>query len=77
MVISAELAAVLAQRPDLLVTKLADGAKDNWEYLTELEPPSPQVLDFFHGAEHLRGALAAAYGETSAIFTAGPASRSS
>jgi hypothetical protein len=64
--LSAELAAVLAQRPDLLVTKLADGAKDNWEYLTDLEPPSPQVVDFFHGAEHLRGAVAAAYGETSA-----------
>ncbi len=64
--LSAELTAVLAQRPDLLVTKLADGAKDNWEYLTELDPPSPQVVDFFHGAEHLQAALGAAYGETSA-----------
>lgn len=63
--LGAELTAILAQRPDLAVTKLADGAKDNWEYLTELDPPSPQVVDFFHGAEHLQAALAAAYGETS------------
>jgi hypothetical protein len=46
--LGAELSTVLAQRPDLLVTKLADGAKDNWEYLTDLDPPSPQVVDFFH-----------------------------
>jgi hypothetical protein len=66
-ILAAELTAVLAQRPDLAVVKLADGAKDNWEYLSELDPPSPQVLDFFHAAEHLKVALAAAYGETSAL----------
>jgi hypothetical protein len=63
--LAAELSAVLTQRPDLAVTKLADGAKDNWEYFTEMSPPSPQVVDFFHAAEHLKTALAAAYGETS------------
>ena len=33
---------------------------DNWEYLTELDPPSPQGVDFFHGAEHLQAALSVA-----------------
>jgi hypothetical protein len=68
--LGAELTAILAQRPALVVTKLADGAKDNWEYLTELDPPSPQVLDFFHAAEHLNAALAAAYRETSPMANA-------
>jgi len=58
-----ELAAVLEKRPDLKVVKLADGAKDNWEYLNEMSPPSPQVLDFFHATEHMKSAVAAAYGE--------------
>jgi hypothetical protein len=61
-----ELDAVLAKRPDLRVGKVADGAKDNWEFLTELNPPSPQAVDFFHAAEHLKAALDVAYGETSA-----------
>ena len=32
--VAAEVEAVLAQRPDLTVVKLADGAKDNWTFLT-------------------------------------------
>lgn len=60
-----ELAHVLGQRPDLTVMKLADGAKDNWRYLREL-PKGIEVLDFYHAAEHLSGALEAAYGEGSA-----------
>jgi len=62
--LAAELTAVLEKRPDLQVVKLADGAKDNWEYLNDLDPPSPQVLDFFHATEHLKSGLAAAHGET-------------
>jgi hypothetical protein len=60
-----ELEQVLAQRPDLSVVKLADGAKDNWRYLREL-PKGIEVLDFYHAAEHLSAALDAAYGEGSA-----------
>ncbi len=36
--LSAEVEAVLRQRPDLEVVKLADGAHNNWSYLDELAP---------------------------------------
>ncbi|MDE0003097.1 MAG: hypothetical protein OXQ29_10420 [Rhodospirillaceae bacterium] len=64
--LSAEVEAVLAQRPDLEVIKLADGARDNWSYLDELAPQaasSVTLVDFFHAAEQLRAAVDAAYGE--------------
>lgn len=61
--LTAELEAVLKQRPDLGVVKLADGANDNWTYLKKL--PGASVVDFWHATEHLHDALAAAYGETS------------
>ena len=63
--LTAELMAALAARPDLTVVRLADGAKDNWSYLSELPVTGPQVVDFFHAAEHLAAALDAAYGENS------------
>ena len=60
-----ELKAVLAQRPDLKVVTLADGAKDNWRYLDwDLPADSTAIADFYHVAEHLHAALAAAYGES-------------
>jgi hypothetical protein len=59
-----ELDHALAQRPDLTVVKLADGAKDNWSYLRELRG-SIETLDFYHAAEHLSTALDVAYGENS------------
>ena len=58
-----DLAAVLAQRPSLHIVKVADGAKDNWRYLSETLPSGTEVLDFYHAAEHLKDALDAAYGE--------------
>ena len=64
--LSAEVDAALSQRPDLEVVKLADGARDNWSYLDELAPQaasSVTLVDFFHAAEQLRGAVDAAYGE--------------
>lgn len=60
----AELLHVLEQRPDLIVVKVADGARDNWEFLHEQLPPGTEVVDFYHAAEHLRAALVVAYGET-------------
>jgi len=42
---------------------VADGAPDNWSYLGETLPFGVEVLDFYHAAEHLSAALAAAYGE--------------
>lgn len=59
----AELTEALAKRRDLRVVKLADGAADNWTFLSEELPEGPEVIDFFHAAEHLEHGLAAAYGE--------------
>lgn len=60
-----ELSAVLQQRPCLQWVKLADGAKDNWRYLSEVLPAGPEVVDFYHAVEHLKDAFDAAYGENS------------
>ena len=60
-----ELAVVMEQRPELQVVKVADGAKDNWRYLSGLEVAGVPVADFYHAAEHLHAALCAAYGEAS------------
>lgn len=60
-----ELAAILEQRPELQVVKVADGAKDNWRYLSGLPVAGIPVADFYHAAEHLNTAVVAAYGESS------------
>ena len=59
--LDAEVEAVLAQRPDLEVVKLADGAKDNWTFLSRLLPQGTELIDFFHAAEQLHDAFDAAY----------------
>jgi hypothetical protein len=61
--LTAEVMGALIQRPDLRVVKVADGAPDNWSYLSETLPVGIEVLDFYHAAEHLDAALGAAYGE--------------
>jgi hypothetical protein len=61
--LSEEVAAVLDQRPELTVVKIADGAKDNWTYLSDLVPEGEERVDFFHAAEQLKAAFDAAYGE--------------
>ena len=65
-----ELGRALAERPELTLVAVADGAKDNWSYLQdEVIKELPDncrkvaILDFFHAAEHLNDALGAAYGE--------------
>lgn len=60
--LTAELLAVLKQQPDLTIVKLADGIDDNWSFLAEELPAGEEALDFFHAAEHLHLALAAAHG---------------
>jgi hypothetical protein len=62
-ILTAELNAAFAQRPDLHLVTVADGTVDNWEYLHGALPPSTEVVDFYHAAEHLNEALSAAYGE--------------
>lgn len=54
---------VLERRPDLQLVKLADGAKDNWRYLSNDLPEGVALVDYFHAAEYLMGAITAAYGE--------------
>lgn len=61
--LTAEVMGALIQRPDLHVVKLADGAADNWSYLSETLPIGDECLDFYHASEYLSDALAAAYGE--------------
>jgi hypothetical protein len=63
--LTAEVSAVLTQRPDLKLVKLADGANDNWTYLTKDLPEGTELVDFFHACEHLNTALAAAHGDGS------------
>jgi hypothetical protein len=59
----AEVLAILAQRPDLHLVKLADAANDNWTFLAKELPPGTELVDFFHACEHLSTATAAAYGD--------------
>jgi hypothetical protein len=59
----ADVTAVLAARADLVLVKLADGAEDNWTFLSEQMPEGTEIVDFFHAAEHLNTALASVYGD--------------
>jgi hypothetical protein len=61
--LTAEVMGALIQRPHLRVVKVADGAPDNWSYLSEVLPVGQEGLDFYHAAEPLGAALGAAYGE--------------
>lgn len=62
--LAAEVSAVLAKNPTLRLVKVADGAADNWDFLSSSAlPPGEEALDFFHAGEHLHAAIAAAYGD--------------
>lgn len=61
--LTAELAVALTARPDLKVVKVADGAHDNWAYLSRTLPEGTEAVDFFHAVEHLNAAIAAVYGD--------------
>lgn len=61
----AEVQGILSVCPDLVVVKLADGAKENWRFLRTVEGKGPEVVDFYHACEHLKGALDAIFGEGS------------
>ncbi|AUX21226.1 uncharacterized protein SOCEGT47_017060 [Sorangium cellulosum] len=62
-ILAQELGVALAQRPDLTLVTVADGANDNWNFLHGALPPSTEVIDFYHAADHLNVALSAAYGD--------------
>jgi hypothetical protein len=57
-----EIEAALTERPALRLVKLADGARDNWTYLSEQLPEGVELVDFYHATEHLSAALEVAYG---------------
>jgi len=57
-----EVRKALRDRPSLRIAKLADGAKDNWRYLSEVLPEGVEIVDFYHATEHLFVALSAVWG---------------
>jgi len=62
--LAAEVSAVLLARPELKVVKVADGALDNWDYLTsDALPPGDEAVDFYHASEHLHDAIANVHGD--------------
>jgi hypothetical protein len=62
--LAAEVASILAARPELKMVKVADGAADNWDFLASSKlPKGEEAIDFFHAGEHLHAAVAAAYGD--------------
>jgi len=67
----AEVASIVTLCPDLRRVYLADGAKDNWRLLKEIEqalnlpaPPCVNIVDFYHACEHLKNGCDAAWGES-------------
>jgi hypothetical protein len=65
--LEAEFNWAMAQRPDLQIVKVADGAPDNWEFLHELGGGmGVEILDFYHAATHLKDAADAVHGAETA-----------
>jgi len=65
-ILTVEAMTTLLASPHLTIVKVADGARDNWDYLTSDDLPSGiEVVDYYHAAEHLTDAFKAAYGDTS------------
>jgi hypothetical protein len=67
----AEVASIVALRPDLRRVYLADGAKDNWRLLKEIDQAlnlpaqsTVNIVDFYHACEHLKKGCDAAWGES-------------
>ena len=63
---------ILSQQPTLNLIKIADGAVDNWRFLSDRLFPGKgtELLDYFHASDHLNEAMEAAYGKGSAIALA-------
>jgi hypothetical protein len=70
--LAAEVAQIVAQRPDVIRVHLADGAKDNWRLMADLEqdlgqsarPTWIEIVDFYHACDHLKNACDAAWGDS-------------
>lgn len=66
-----EVANILALSPNLLRVHLADGAKDNWRLMNDIEAhlPAPaqapiEIVDYYHACDHLKNGCDAAWGES-------------
>ncbi len=67
-----EVDSILALRPNLRRVHLADGAKDNWRLMNDIEAhlPAPsqapiEIVDYYHACDHLKNGCDAAWGESS------------
>ncbi|MFZ4802811.1 MAG: hypothetical protein ACOYLR_12830 [Chlorobium sp.] len=66
-----EVTSILALSPNLLRVHLADGAKDNWRLMKDIEARLPlpleppiEIVDYYHACEHLKRGCDAAWGES-------------
>jgi len=58
----AQVTGILQRYPEALHVALCDGERGNWEHIDAAYPKALDILDFFHGAEHLAQAADALYG---------------
>jgi hypothetical protein len=64
--LDAELASMVAVRPDLKLVALADGAEENWRYFDRpAYDHAIKIVDHGHASQHLKAAVAAYYGDKS------------
>jgi hypothetical protein len=56
------VADVLEQYPEAVHVALCDGERGNWEHIDTAYPKALDILDFFHGAEHLAKAADSLFG---------------
>lgn len=58
---------IITEQPELNLIKIADGAADNWRFLSETLLPGQgvELLDYFHASDHLHDAFELAYGKGS------------
>jgi len=64
--LEAEVEAIHAMRPDLILVALADGAEENWRFFDgPLWANATKIVDFGHASQHLKAGLVVYYGEES------------
>ncbi|MCU7968839.1 MAG: hypothetical protein KZQ74_16905, partial [gamma proteobacterium symbiont of Bathyaustriella thionipta] len=56
---------IVSEYPEINLIKIADGAIDNWRFLSDSLFPGQgiELLDYFHASDHLNDAFEAAYGK--------------
>jgi hypothetical protein len=58
---------IVTEQPEINLIKIADGAADNWRFLSDVLLPGQgvELLDYFHASDHLCDAFELAYGKGS------------